>query len=261
MSIKLVISKTLKRLGCQVDIAENGKEAVDLLRESHIPYDLVFMDCQMPVMDGYEATRVIRSLSGHMAKTPIIALTASAMPEDRAKAMAARMDDYLSKPVKLFALKAALEKWAWKTLETDSVPVEKEPEKKQTRILVVEDNPTNQKVVCSLLKKLDCQVEVAEDGIIAVECVRAATVPFDLIFMDCHMPNMDGYDATRAIRNLPGSAGQLPIVALTAASSQGDIDRSIAAGMNAHLTKPARKKALQEAIEQWAGVEAEMSLS
>jgi len=126
---------------------------------------------------------------------------------------------------------------------------------------VAEDNPTNQKVVGRLLGKLDCQVEFADDGEIAVQCVRNATVPFDIIFMDCHMPNMDGYDATRAIRELPGSMGMLPIVALTAASSQEDIDNCIDSGMNAHLAKPARKKALQEAIGQWVNSDVEMSLS
>ncbi len=110
---QLVITKILKKLGCRVDIAENGKEAVSLLQETATPYDLVFMDCHMPVMDGYEATRIIRGLPGSLANTPIVALTASAMPEDQDKALANKMDDYLTKPVYLAVLQDTLNKWVW----------------------------------------------------------------------------------------------------------------------------------------------------
>ncbi len=254
-SNQLVIAKTLKRLGCSVDIAENGKEAVAMLRDSKAAYDLVFMDCQMPVMDGFEATGIIRSLVGRVSKTPVVALTASAMPEDRARAMDANMDDFLTKPVKIFALKSALEKWAWDKAE----PEEGIAVDSRIRVLVAEDNLTNQKVVCRLLGKLNCLVEVADDGEIAVECIRRSEVPFDIVFMDCHMPNMDGYDAAKAIRNLPGDLGQLPIVALTAASPSEDIEKSLESGMNDHLTKPARKKALQTVIEQLVSKKVEVS--
>ena len=110
---QMVISKILHKLGCKVDVAENGKEAVALLQDAETPYDLVFMDCHMPLMDGFQATQAIRNLSGSGSRTPVVALTASAMPEDQAKALACKMDDYLTKPVYRGILQDALKKWVW----------------------------------------------------------------------------------------------------------------------------------------------------
>ena len=103
-----------------------------------------------------------------------------------------------------------------------------------------------------MLSKLGCEVDVVDDGLLAVDRVRQSNGIYALVFMDCHMPNMDGYEATRAIRKLSGTLGTVPILALTAASSEEDIERSLASGMDEHLTKPARKKRLQEALEKWA---------
>ncbi len=247
---QIVTTKILTKLGCRVDLAENGKEAVSMLQDANTPYDLVFMDCHMPVMDGYEATKIIRSLPEPLASTTIVALTASAMPEDRDKALANKMDDYLSKPVYLATIEKTLNKWVKGPSETDRAQ-ENFP-CAGARVLVVEDNFLNQKVACTHLEKLGCEIQVAKDGKEGVELVQAAATPFDLVFMDCHMPVMDGYAATRAIRNLPGSTGRVPIVALTAASTQADIDMSFQSGMNDHITKPARRTSLLEALERWA---------
>lgn len=89
--------RKLEKLSYRVDVAANGKEAIEMWEK--LPYDLVFMDCNMPEMDGYEATRAIRSLEGMNQHTPIIAMTASAMKEDHDRCLEAGMDDYLSKPV------------------------------------------------------------------------------------------------------------------------------------------------------------------
>jgi signal transduction histidine kinase/ActR/RegA family two-component response regulator len=99
----------LEKMGVRVDLAANGREAVQMV--SNFVYDLVFMDCQMPEMDGYEATGIIRRLNGSAARTPIIAMTAHAMPGDRERCTAAGMDDYLSKPVRADLVEAALRRW------------------------------------------------------------------------------------------------------------------------------------------------------
>ncbi|MDQ8036785.1 MAG: ATP-binding protein [Pedobacter sp.] len=106
---QLVASEALKRLGYHVDIVGNGREAVEAVR--HRPYDLIFLDCHMPVMDGFEACRAIRANEAAGQKIPIIAMTASALKGDREKCLEAGMDDYLPKPVRLNDLRAALERW------------------------------------------------------------------------------------------------------------------------------------------------------
>ena len=104
-----VASKMLTKMGLRVECVANGQEAVRAL--SDIPYDLVLMDCQMPEMDGYEATQAIRRLPGPESKTPIIAMTANAMTGDREQCLAAGMDDYISKPVKADALNRLIGYW------------------------------------------------------------------------------------------------------------------------------------------------------
>jgi CheY-like chemotaxis protein len=108
---QMVAELMLKKYGCHVTPAWNGMEAVQMMKQQH--FDLVFMDCQMPEMDGFEATRVIRSLeeAGGMKRTSIIACTAHAMKGDDGKCYAAGMDDYLTKPIKVKELESALSKW------------------------------------------------------------------------------------------------------------------------------------------------------
>jgi CheY-like chemotaxis protein len=106
-----VAARLLEKLGCRIDVAANGLEAVTMLAQ--LAYDLVFMDCQMPEMDGFVATAVIRQREAHSGRhTPIIAMTANAMQGDRERCLEAGMDDYVSKPVKPEALAAMLQKWA-----------------------------------------------------------------------------------------------------------------------------------------------------
>ena len=104
-----IAAAMLKKLGCSVDLAENGSEAVEMLdRES---YDVVFMDCQMPEMDGYQATMEIRRREGPRRQTPIVALTAHAMKRDRERCLEAGMDDYLAKPARSEDLGIMLARW------------------------------------------------------------------------------------------------------------------------------------------------------
>jgi two-component system sensor histidine kinase/response regulator len=105
-----VAGRLLERLGMRVDIAVNGKEAVEMAGAES--YNMIFMDCQMPAMDGYEATARIRAKGGRLARTPIIALTAQAMEDDRRRCIDAGMDDYIAKPIALQALRHVLERWA-----------------------------------------------------------------------------------------------------------------------------------------------------
>jgi CheY-like chemotaxis protein len=103
-----VALKQLQKLGFKADVAGNGLEVLDAVQK--IPYDIIFMDCMMPEMDGYEATRKIRAMSGGIASLPIVAMTANAMQGDREKCLEAGMNDYIGKPVRIEELKSALER-------------------------------------------------------------------------------------------------------------------------------------------------------
>jgi CheY-like chemotaxis protein len=118
------------------------------------------------------------------------------------------------------------------------------------RVLLVEDNLVNQRLATRLLERLGCKVVLAENGRDAI--TFAFHQPFDLCLMDCHMPEMDGFEATRVIRTLEEK--RLPIVALTADAMQGDRERCIAAGMDDYLSKPIRQQELGETIDRWCRV-------
>jgi CheY-like chemotaxis protein len=106
---QLLVKRMFEKIGCQIDLAGNGREAVKMASES--PYDIIFMDCSMPELDGYEATAVVRASEVGKRRTPIIALTANAMLEDRERCLTAGMDDHLSKPVSMDDIRRALKRW------------------------------------------------------------------------------------------------------------------------------------------------------
>jgi CheY-like chemotaxis protein len=113
-----VAKRLLEKLGCRVDLAANGKEAVDMFES--MPFDAIFMDCQMPEMDGYEATRVIRGRQGSRLRIPIIAMTAGVMEAERERCVSAGMDDFVPKPVVAAALRKAVERWVTPTATTEN---------------------------------------------------------------------------------------------------------------------------------------------
>jgi CheY-like chemotaxis protein len=127
-------------------------------------------------------------------------------------------------------------------------PAAHTPLAKGERILLVEDNPVNQSVIEAMLRSLGLEVSVAHDGIQAVE--KVSQQHFAAILMDCRLPQVDGYEATRRIRLLP-NGGQLPIIALTANALQGDRERCMAAGMDDYLSKPLRRTDLQQVLQRW----------
>lgn len=277
---QIVIRGMLENMGCRVDIAENGLEAVDAIATA--PYDLVFMDCHMPRLDGYEATRRIRQngAQSQYRHLPIIAITAHAMKGDQKLCLAAGMDDYLSKPCSEKQINAILKKWLPHKVKNGSAeqnillqpvcssdtPV---PDGKKEsggtnniaeankqfdlHVLVVEDSPINQEVAAGMLERLGCRVHSVSNGKEAVEVV--AGTGFDIIFMDCQMPIMDGYLATGAIRKLEESRGEeypVPIIAMTGNVLGGSREECIAEGMDDYICKPFVLKDFSKILEHYS---------
>ncbi|HCZ9286160.1 response regulator [Vibrio alginolyticus] len=262
------------KAGFDFDVAVNGQEAVEKFQQNQ--YSLILMDCMMPVMDGFEATQIIRQIEvkeKRAFRIPIIALTASVVDDDIQKCFDVGMDDYVPKPFKAGLLKEKLDKAIGLRVsnttpaephqenttpdKTHKLPASSEqPEATVTpirseRILLVEDNRVNQKVASLLLSKAGYQFEVAENGQIAVEMFQKDG-KFDVILMDCMMPIMDGFEASRQIRAYEASKGlaKTPIIALTASVVDDDIQRCFDSGMDAYVPKPVRKEKLLYQIEQ-----------
>ncbi len=237
-------AKMLQKLGHQVDIAVNGELGFEQIKNKK--YDIVFMDCQMPVMDGYTATGSVRNWEPKGTRLPIIAMTANAMTGDREKCLAAGMDDYMTKPFKRADFERNISTWVAapqppaEKKATDSVGAE------GLRVLVVDDNVVNQKLASKFLQKLGHKVDIVSNGLLAVKQVEAET--YDIVFMDCQMPEMDGYTATRTIRGTETGDERLPIVAMTANAMTGDRENCLAAGMDHYITKPFKQADFSDAI-------------
>ena len=135
-----------------------------------------------------------------------------------------------------------------------------ENDKRKIHILVVEDNPVNQKVAQAIMRKMGFRADVVANGQEAIDALQ--TIPYDLVFMDCHMPEMDGFEATRCIRQQGSKAlnPHIPIVAMTASTMQGDKDKCIQAGMNDFIAKPVQTKGLSEMLARWLAITTNESL-
>ncbi len=267
-----VAEAALHRFGAEVDIAWDGLQALERFAPGR--YDAVVLDVRMPKMDGYDAAREIRRIEDdQMApRTPILALTADAMVEDRERALAAGMDEHLGKPFRMVELgeivaelisdarlsrtEAAAMTGGESPAPTAGAPAEHPTTTGAPRILVVDDNATNRKIAEINLARLPVTCESVEDGYVALE--RLAADPFDLVLLDGMMPGLDGPATAREIRRRERAGGltPIPIVALTASVLPEDRARMLEAGMDDHLAKPVRLEDLARILGIWlpAGV-------
>lgn len=117
------------------------------------------------------------------------------------------------------------------------------------KVLIVEDNQINQKVILGRLKKIEIEADIANDGKEAIEAI--AKCDYDLVFMDCHMPEMDGYEATKLIRQSEGNEEHITLVAMTANAMEGDKEKCIAVGMDDYISKPIKPALLQDCLQRW----------
>jgi two-component system, sensor histidine kinase and response regulator len=227
----------------------------------------MLLDYRMPEMDGLEVAR--RVLSGRLPRTRnghsdgsdypmILMLTSDDLNAQLAELHENRLDAYLIKPIKRIELLETIGRLlnGVRALPAQSIP---EPpdgvptDERRLRILLAEDAPDNRLLIKAYFKNLPYELEMVEDGRLAVDKFKAAA--YDLVLMDIQMPVMDGLTATRAMRQWEKDRKRAPtpIIALTASALEDDLQRSLEAGCDAHLSKPVRKSTLLEAIRRFVG--------
>ncbi|MCX7424843.1 MAG: PhnD/SsuA/transferrin family substrate-binding protein [Planctomycetia bacterium] len=232
--------------------ASSGAEALALLHDGAV-FDLALLDLNMPEMDGMMLAEAIQRMASARAM-PLVLLSSAWLSTDDADR--ARFVARLAKPVKTDRLRDVMctiiegsaARAAVGQAEAASADLAL-GQRHPLRVLLAEDNPVNQKVALKMLAKLGYHADVASNGLDVLEALKL--IHYDLILMDCQMPEMDGYEATRQIRQRQREQrlGPVQIVAMTAHALQGDRERCLAAGMNDYLSKPVRVAELQRALE------------
>ena len=231
---------TLNDVGIQADTCGGGEEALHMLEIQHTklePYNLVLMDRKMPEMDGLEATRRIRE--EFSSSTTVVLLTAYTWDDIREEALEAGVDGFLSKPLFASSVLAEFERDARRN-NLSLFTEKKLADLDGRRILLAEDYEVNAEIMMDVLEMEGMEADHAINGRVVVEMFEQSEPgTYSAILMDVRMPEMDGLEATEAIRalNRP-DAKTIPIIALTANAFDEDVQRSLQAGMNAHLSKP-----------------------
>lgn len=259
-SAREILSGMTLSYGLEVDVARNGSEALEWISEAEqrqLPYQLVLVDWQMPGMDGIEV--VARLHDGHCENVPaVIMVTAFGREEalDAAQQRGVELGTVLTKPVTpstlLEAINIALGKQNIvepRSRERQSATDEALASVVGSRVLLVEDNELNQELAVELLGDAGIEIVLACNGQEALDRL-AVDGHFDAVLMDCQMPVLDGYAATRALRLRPELA-QLPIIAMTANNMAGDRELALAAGMNDHIAKPIDPAAMFLTLSRW----------
>ena len=235
----------------------NGLRALELLRAAAArgtAYHLVLTDMKMPGLNGIELAQAIQS-DPALAGTCLILLTSIESPGEAAAARAAGIAACLRKPVGQSVLRRciAMTMGAAEEERPAAEALRRPAALTGARVLLVEDNPVNQELASAMLRDLGCRADVANNGCEAV--TAAAQGEYDAILMDCQMPEMDGFAATREIRESEAGRGpalrRTPVIALTANAMGGDRERCLAAGMDDYLAKPFEKTQLQTVLQRW----------
>jgi PAS domain S-box-containing protein len=254
-----VLSAYMRPTDCRLAIASSATEALQMMWQAvseKDPYDLVIIDMLMPVMDGETLGRIIKGDS-KLKETILVMLTSAGRRGDAARSREIGFAAYLTKPIKpkqLYDGLAAVLYDRQEIKKKEPTPfitkhLIREEFKQRIRILIAEDNTTNQKVALRILEKLGYKADVAANG---KEAVRAfELIPYTLILMDVQMPEMDGFEATAQIRAKEKDQGtHIPIIAMTAHALKGARENCLEAGMDDYVSKPIQPKELAEALER-----------
>ena len=257
-----VLATRLAHAGYEVALASSGREALVTLRlalAASRGFDLVLSDFQMPDMDGAMLGERINT-DAALSQTRVVLLTSIDRQGDLARFASLGFAGYLSKPIRARELLACLDKvfehdaqaWHAQThpiVTTNSLPRDAAVKPYSGKVLLVEDNIVNQKVGQRFLERVGCEVTLAENGQEAINAWQNGN--FRLVLMDVQMPVMDGYTATRQIRDLERGRMRTPIVALTANAMTGQLERCLQCGMDGLLTKPLEPERLEEVLDRF----------
>ncbi|MBL4837419.1 MAG: response regulator [Kordiimonadaceae bacterium] len=262
-----IIVEHLSTVASDVVSASSGQEALDQLKnasDSGKPFDFAIADYRMPHMDGIEFTNKVMA-DKSLSETLIVMVTSSPARGDGPAMDKIGISGYLSKPVRasdlhpilqhIWDLKATGEKpnhlVTCHTIREAYVAVHKVPVLEDTHILLADDNPVNQMIASIMLKKYGCEVTSVVNGQKAFDAAKDQG--YDAIIMDCQMPELDGYEATKKIRDHEQEAGlkPIPIIAYTANAMKGDREKCLEAGMDDYLSKPVNKRELEVILGKW----------
>jgi PAS domain S-box-containing protein len=258
-SARAALQATLERW--QVAVASTGgaDEALAILRRWAAEGKgraVALVDRQSPRVDALALARTIRA-DPAIAATRLVLLSGTGLRGEATEASEAGFDAFLSKPVRQSPLHDCLVTLVGASADSGARPLitrhtlAESRSARRARILLAEDNEVNQKLAVAVLEKFGYRVEVVADGREAVNA--AARDGYDLVLMDCQMPEMDGYAAATEIRRRQNGGPRIPIVAMTASAMQGERERCLAAGMDDYVTKPIDRRRLQEVLDQWLG--------
>jgi signal transduction histidine kinase/ligand-binding sensor domain-containing protein/CheY-like chemotaxis protein len=264
-----VLGHVLESKSMQVKALDNGYDVIPALQEAmeagH-PFDLCIIDIQMPGISGYEVGKLIRSLDSPLANVPLMAFSSSTVARTK-KYRDAGFDGFIPKPLQrqkllrmvhqLLAEKGGIRDNESNTRDTVVTQYSiREQAKHSIHILLVEDNPINQKLIRFMLTRAGYQLEIATNGIEALDVFTADPVAFDLIFMDIQMPEMDGIQATQEIRQKENQSNiealHTPIIAMTAEAIKGTREKCLDAGMDDYISKPIRREDVFKMVKKWA---------
>ena len=258
-----VMQYYLKSWKLRPTLATSGNSGLALLykkAENGVPYDLAIIDDELPDVKGLELARTMHA-DQTLARTPVVLLCPFSNRLDPSVARLAGVASVLSKPFLRHRLLEALTGILAPTDEGEGSSKRQQPTKEASRassstgqlnILLAEDNAVNQMLAVHLLEKIGYRADVVENGLDAVDRVRGGR--YDLVLMDCQMPEMDGYQATAEIRRLEAGKRHTNIVAVTANAMLGDREKCLKAGMDDYLSKPIQLAQLKSVLERWSQV-------
>jgi CheY-like chemotaxis protein len=249
-----MLDDLLRGWGAAAVLAGSAAEAAAIVDDAVAAsnrFDLLIVDAHMPGPGGYA---LVQEAGGALMEmgAEVIMLTSAGHSGERERCAELGIAAHLSKPLRHTELLRTIEQVTGRAAAEPVEPVARVLVPTQPlRLLVAEDNPVNQKLATRMLQRLGLDVDVASHGVEAV--ARGLATRYDAIFMDCQMPEMDGFEATRELRRREAAGRRTPILAMTANVMDGDRERCLAAGMDDHLAKPITKEALTAALDRWIG--------